>query len=171
MNRENQDLENARVKYTSVLSIKNSEGEIQWNRYNAILVANTIFVSLFSFAANSDGSAPILKIVVWVIPIFGIVLCFLWYIVTKRGFLWSTFWIKKANEIESQIKGKINPIQEGKELRDMIGPEATKKAAVAIIIIFIVLYVFMFLSNFLPLQRTNTFNKIDKQFRTIKIRP
>lgn len=144
------NLENARVKYSSVLSIKNSEGEIQWNRYNSILVANTIFFSLFTFASNSQNPTIALKIIIWVMPIFGIILCHLWLTVTERGFLWTAFWMKKANEIEKQISGTIDPVKEGKKMRDMIGSGITKKAASTIIKIFIFLYILMFLSNIVP---------------------
>lgn len=53
-----EDLENARIKYSSVLDLKNSEGEIQWNRYNAMLVVNTIFIGFIGFTYNKDFSFP-----------------------------------------------------------------------------------------------------------------
>ncbi|MFH0773549.1 MAG: hypothetical protein V1922_04540 [bacterium] len=151
---EQQDLENARVKYSSVLDTKNSEGEIQWNRYNAILVANTIFISLFTFAASNTKQTLILKATLWIMPILGIVLCILWHKMTERGFIWTNFWMQKANEIENQIDGQINPIQEGEKLRNTIGEQGmTKKAASWIIIIFILIYVLMMVGNILPLLR------------------
>lgn len=142
-----EDLENARIKYSSVLNIKNSEGEIQWNRYNAMLLANTIFITLISFSNNNSSRIFISKIMFWIMPILGLVLCHLWRQMTERGFMWGRFWMKKANEIENQIGGKINPIQEGKKLRDVIGAGVTRNASFMIIKIFALIYVLMIIDN------------------------
>ncbi len=32
---------------------------------------------------------------------------------TKRGFEWIDFWIKKANDLEGDLAGRINPVREG----------------------------------------------------------
>ncbi len=147
-----EDLENARIKYSSVLDLKNSEGEIQWNRYNAMLVVNTIFIGFIGFTYNKDFSFPwFFKIIFWLTPVLGLLLCHLWYKMTERGFMWSEFWMTKANEIENQINGKINPIKEGKKLRDIIGAGATKNASFIIINVFALIYVLMLINNILSL--------------------
>ena len=59
--------------------------------------------------------------------------------------------MQKANEIENQIDGAINPVQEGKKLRDTVGFGVTEKAALRIIYIFVLIYVLMFINNVLSL--------------------
>lgn len=46
-NKNENDIENARVKYASVIDLKNAEGEIQWSRYNAMLLVNTIIYWIY----------------------------------------------------------------------------------------------------------------------------
>ena len=147
------DVENARTKYSAALSLKNSEGEIQWNRYNAILLANTIIIGLFSFVLDNNLKLSfLLNIILWATPLFGIYLCFVWFRMTARGFMWTKFWMDKAHDIEDQIYGEINPVQEGKKVRDIIGQEYTKKASLSIIVIFILIYILIFINNVLILN-------------------
>lgn len=147
-----EELENTRIKYSSVLNLKNSEGEIQWNRYSAMLVVNTIFIGFIGFTYNKDFSFPwFFKIIFWLIPVLGLLLCHLWHKMTERGFMWSEFWMIKANKIEGQINGKINPIKEGEELRNILGKGVTKNASFMIIGIFAFIYILMFINNIISL--------------------
>lgn len=79
----------------------------------------------------------------------GLFICVSWYKMTKRGFLWTRFWIEKANRIEKQLKGKVNPIIEGKKLRDIVGSSGTtEKASCSVIFIFAAIYLLLFIFNF-----------------------
>ena len=44
LNMKKNELENIRVKYQVSITLKDSEGQIQWGRYNAMLVINTILI-------------------------------------------------------------------------------------------------------------------------------
>lgn len=150
--KKQQELENARIKYSSTIGLKCSEGEIQWNRYNAMLVANTIIIGLISFTFNRDFNFPVgFKVIFWLTPMLGLLLCKYWYQVTDRGFIWSHFWMKKANEIENQIEGQINPVQEGENLANNIGFGVTKTVSFRIIYIFAAIYALMLINNFIYL--------------------
>lgn len=146
------DLENARVKYSAVLSLKASEGDIQWSRYNAMLVVNTIIVGFIGFAYNREFDFPFFfNILFWFTPLLGLLLCYAWHQMTKRGFMWTKFWMDTAYRIEGQIDGDINPVQEGRELRDTIGEGVTKRASLRIINFFAVIYTLIFIFNLLYL--------------------
>lgn len=81
-------------------------------------------------------------------PILGLVLCYLWYQVTNRGFIWMTFWIIEARKIEEEeLKGRINPVIDGNDLKEKIGEGVTEKGSYAIIIIIAIIYVAILFSN------------------------
>lgn len=143
-----QDLEDARVKYTAAIALKCSEGEIQWNRYNAMLIVNTIFIGLIGFTFGKDiNISQIVRFIFWFTPIFGLLICESWYKMTERGFKWTQFWMEESNKIEQQFEGQIDPVQEGKSLRDLIGHGITKSASLRIINIFKLIYVLIFIGN------------------------
>lgn len=144
--KDTKDLENARVKYIAVLSLKASEGEIQWSRYNAMLVVNTIFIGFISFVYSKDFDFPLFfRIIFWMTSLLGIFLCHSWHKMTERGFKWTQFWMRKANELEGNIDGEINPVKEGKKLRDFIGAGITEKYSLIIIKIIALIYFFYFI--------------------------
>lgn len=139
MNKE--DLENTRLKYSAVLSMKASEGEIQWSRYNAMLVVNTIIIVLIGFEYGGEKTFPdFFHYLFQLIPFLGLLLCYAWQQMTSRGFRWTKFWMERAYDMEFQISGLINPVQEGRRLRDSIGEGVTKSMSLAIINIFATIY-------------------------------
>jgi hypothetical protein len=149
-NKNESDIENARVKYSSVIDLKNTEGQIQWSRYSAMLIANTIFIGFIGYKYSNGFCFPsIFNILFGLFPLLGLILCFSWYRMTRRGFMWTRFWMKKANELESEISGKVNPIIGGKELMEVTGGSGiTEKASVLVIYIFVVIYFLLLVFNF-----------------------
>lgn len=142
-----EDLANARLKYQSAINLKTSEGEIQWARYNCMLVVNGAFTGLI-FLTYSNSSVPVfLTILLSFVPILGLLLCYLWYNMTQRGFMWTNFWITEANRIEDQIDGEINPVQEGNDFRSNLAIGVTKNASLLIIKVFGVIYLVLLLIN------------------------
>lgn len=146
---KNDELENTRVKYQAALSLFTSEGQIQWSRYNAMLVVNTI---LFGLISLKDFTFPnVFQILFRFSPIFGLILCYSWHRMTVRGFVWMNHWISEANKLEKQLNGQLNPIQNGGELRLKVGTNVTKNASLLIIKIIALLYLFMTIVNVAPL--------------------
>ena len=128
-----------------------AESQIQWERYNAILVVNTIFLALIGFTFNSNSVVPI--VVKQILPPLGIILCWLWFQVTKRGFMWTKFWTDLARTIEEKNgeKNQINPFMEGlihKAKNETI--INTQIASYLIIYIFISIYTVIFINNIIP---------------------
>lgn len=147
---KNDELENARVKYQAALSLFTSEGQIQWSRYGAMLLVNTLLFGLIGLDKNIalSKSFPMLF---QSVPIFGLLLCYLWHRMTDRGFIWMNHWIHEANKLEGIIKGQSDPIQNGEELRLKIGGDVTRNAALLIIKIFILIYLLFTIINIGPL--------------------
>ncbi|MEK7533582.1 MAG: hypothetical protein AAB542_04065 [Patescibacteria group bacterium] len=158
---DKQNLENIRTKYSSALSLKASEGEIQWNRYNSMLVVNTIIIGFIGLIYSNDFSFPsFYKILFQLIPFLGLTLCSVWYHMTKRGFFWTSFWINEANKLERKIAGGVNPVINGKRERDRMGAGITKSFSLWIINIFAIVYFSIFLYNLLSLLFVVILSKI-----------
>ncbi len=131
--------DNIRVKYQAAITLKDSESQIQWSRYSAILVINTLLIGLIGLNDNEKNiiHTDFVELLQY-IPLIGIFICILWLITTWKGFKWSQFWIKKANEIENDLPGGINPIQEGAQKQSKY--LKTEYAAYLMISIFIAIY-------------------------------
>jgi len=135
-------------EYEACVSMRIAESQIQWERYNAMLVVNTIFIGLIGFTFSSDFNFPIL--VKQVLSPLGIVLCLLWFQMTKRGFMWTKFWTDLARTIEEEheIKNQINPFVEGlihKSRHETI--LKTANASYLVIFIFVSIYLIIFANN------------------------
>lgn len=148
----NREIETARTKCNAVLNLKASEGDIQW------IVVNTIIIGFISFTYNKDFNFPIFfRILFWLIPLFGFLFSIVWYKMTERGFMWTRFWIDKAWEIETQINGEVNPIQEGRDKMKEKGEGYTRTTSLSIIICFAVVYALIFFTNILSLHTSLIF--------------
>jgi len=134
------------ARYQGALDKSNSEGQIQWARFNAILVVNTIFLAIIGFTYNNN----FLPVSRQMLAVLGIVLCFLWFQMTKRGFMWIRFFTTKARKIE-EIENKkysVNPFMEGYEHKQMSDEIFnTRNASFIIIGIFTAIYFFILLSK------------------------
>ena len=130
-----------RIKYQAAIDLFIHEGQVQWNRYNAMLVVNT---ALFGLITLSKGLPPIL---IFLSPIFGLILCNYWKGMTMRGFTWMSHWIIEANKLEKHLGGPIDPVVNGEELGKKIGTGFTKNASLWIIKIFVFIYIIIFLYN------------------------
>ncbi|OGH10809.1 MAG: hypothetical protein A3B38_03860 [Candidatus Levybacteria bacterium RIFCSPLOWO2_01_FULL_36_13] len=99
--------------YGASVSMRISEAQIQWERFNAMLVINTIFIGLIGFSFGKDFIVP--TPIKEFLPLFGIFLCVLWFKVTRRGFMWTQFWTETARKIEEKDvdKNQIRPFNDG----------------------------------------------------------
>lgn len=141
----------SRSEYEACIDMRIAESQIQWERYNAMLVVNTIFIALMGFTFDPKFKVPIL--VEQILPPLGIVLCYLWIQMTKRGFMWVKFWTDLARTIEEKYgnKNQINPFSEG--LLHKIHNQTvvrTENASYFIIGIFITIYSMIFVNNLIP---------------------
>ena len=149
-------LEHTRVKYQTAMDSFHSEGQIQWSRYNAILVVNTVFFAFLTL--NKNFGLNYSQNLFYFLPIVGLFICILWHRMTDRGFIWMNHWIIEANNLEELLKGENNPVRNGDELRSKIGKNVTKNATLMIIKIFALLYLILAIINIVILiKRFNLF--------------
>jgi len=119
MTMQDNNLENARVGYQVAVNLWTYEGETLWSKFNAMLVANGIFlaaISLFMTASNR----PVFSILLpCVMSSVGIILCVFWFLLTKRGFEYHDYWVFSAREIERQyFKSLIQTVSRGERFAD-----------------------------------------------------
>lgn len=135
--------ENIRIKYQAALGLKVSESQIQWDRYNVILIVNTVLLGLIGLNYSGDYKElpTLFKNLLVYLPLIGIFICILWFLMTWRGFKWSHFWIAEANTLEKDLVGGINPIREGALKQGKL--LKTEYAAYAIIVVFLLMYVYI----------------------------
>lgn len=121
--------ENARVGYQVASNLLIYEGSTLWSKFNALLVANSIVLGAILFSTNVSGSLGVLSKVFSIgMPIFGFILCIMWFLLTKRSFNYYKYWILSTRELEEQ---HLNiPLQtisrggnfaDGKEVKTRIG--------------------------------------------------
>lgn len=136
--------ENIRIKYQEAIGLKNSEGEIQWHRFNAILIVNTILIGLIGL--NDNNSLVYLpQYFKQYLPVSGFVICTLWLLMTWKGFKWMDIWMKEANILEESLPGGSDPVKNGEKYKSIV--LKTSYAAYAIILIILIIYLVIFLNN------------------------
>lgn len=137
------------AKYNVAINKNTSESEIQWNRYNAMLLFNTILFTAIGFVYR-EGLVFSKTIVVY-LPIAGLASCLFWFAMTLRGFQWINYWIKSAQKIEEEHllerRGKISdldPISAGKEYKErIVGWPKTQLASYLLIAVIATLYLIL----------------------------
>lgn len=143
-NNEKLKIDRAIAKYTVAINKNNSESEVLWNRYNAMLVFNTILITAIGMSYQNDVNLPLLIRIF--LPLAGLIVCYLWYLVTSRGFTWINFWISTARKIEEKyLKDSLqeqNPILNGNDIRRKDKSSLrTEKASQILILIIVILYI------------------------------
>ena len=143
----------AKIKYQIAIEKNISESEIQWSRTNSMLVVNTILISAITLNFQKDSLIP--PVIIIFLCLTGIVNCYLWYVMNKRGFIWINHWIKSANSLERKyLKDKaleLNPILNGEELQKekklFLNSENTTNILIFIIFAIYILLIFTFYST------------------------
>lgn len=155
------------TKYQVAVNLFTSEGQIQWSRYSAILIINTILIGLIGL--NYDSSYKELpsffKDFLQFMPLIGILICALWFFMTWKGFRWIQFWIKEANRLEESLGDGINPIQEGALKQSKFF--RTEYAAYLVILIFLLIYLYISPFNNIWLPIVMSINLSTLQFSEI----
>ncbi len=142
--------DNQKSEYEISVNMRISESQIQWERFNAMLVINTILIGFIGFTYSTEFKIPIF-IQLFLSPM-GIVLSLLWMRMTNRGFMWTKFWTDEARIIEEKNKEQIiKPFKEGKihkETNEVL--VNTQLASKIIIYMFIVFYLLFFINKLFP---------------------
>ena len=90
-------LENARVGYEVAVNLWTYQGGLIWNRFNIMLTANSVIVSVIGILLSSDSDLTIFAVL---LPSVGLVLCAVWALLAARGFVYHKYWSSRARELE-----------------------------------------------------------------------
>ncbi len=147
---KNNITEKAIAKYQIAINKNISESEVQWNRYNAILVFNSILLTAIGLSYQNNINLPGLIVIFF--PVAGLINCCLWYSMTSRGFQWIENWISFARNIEKKylkdVDLTLNPVLNGNDYRkkDKSWLKTEAVAKILILIIAILYFIFLFYS-------------------------
>jgi hypothetical protein len=98
----------ARTAYQVAANLYMQENAITWSRFNIMLTANSIIIAATGVAA---GGAHPLYLLAATLPVAGCVLCFIWWKIMARGFVYHNMWRDSAYSIErSFFSDGLNPI-------------------------------------------------------------
>ncbi len=138
------------IKYQTSIDKNVTEGEILWNRYNAMLVFNSILIAAIGLTFQPTIKLP--PIITVFLPIAGLISCYLWFITSLRGFQWIHFWIASARKIEEEYltdeNEELNPIINALEHKsEIIGWPRVETASYFLIIIVGIIYILFLLKS------------------------
>jgi hypothetical protein len=102
--KEQAEKENARVGYQVAMNLWTFQGQINWNRFNVMLVANSVIVAVIGSMLSGGNPLPSLIIS---LAVLGFVLCIVWVLLTARGFGYLSYWFLCAVELEKQLGGDV----------------------------------------------------------------
>lgn len=89
---DEQKLENARIGYRVAVDLWIHQGQVTWQGFRGMLLANSLVLAGAAFFAGQRiGIAA---------PVLGIVLCAVWFVLVVRGFEVHEYRVKSAREIE-----------------------------------------------------------------------
>lgn len=155
-------LQNALVAYQVAIDLWAHAGEEVWDRFNVMLVANSIIIAVIGLAITGQRALPAITVL---LPLIGIVLCALWFVMMKRGFDYQVYFILSARELEEKyladpvsVLSRGAVFANGKAISlEVAGGSTThrmslwsrlmtaQRASYAVIIVFVVVYVAMLL--------------------------
>ncbi len=92
------EVEKAKIGYKTATSMIKILGQEIYSRFNAMLMANSIIIAVYGFIFSEKTNLPdFFKIL---LPIFGIVLCFLWFVFINNGIHRHRQYRKEAERLE-----------------------------------------------------------------------
>jgi len=97
-------LENARVGYEVAVTLWTYQGSLIWNRFNIMLTANSVIVSVIGILLASQSD---LTIFAALLPTVGLVLCAAWALLAARGFVYHEYWASRARELEEEYLSDV----------------------------------------------------------------
>ncbi len=113
----------ARTAYQVACTLYMQENTVTWNRFNAMVAANSFIVAASGFAttAAAGGSTPLKPLAV-ALPLAGCVLCVTWLLIMLRGFAYHDLWRDSALRLEQIFFPRANALRNAAELREKSKP-------------------------------------------------
>jgi hypothetical protein len=88
-----------RTGYEAAVQLWTYEGEQNWARFNVMLLANSVLIGALAILLTSPSSSSPLS---HIFAVAGIIVCIAWFLITKRGFDYQTYYVLSARELEEQ---------------------------------------------------------------------
>jgi hypothetical protein len=104
-------LENARIGYQAAISLMAIEGNLVWARYGLMLVAHTIILTATGLASNMPSPAKTVTLIG--LPLVGLALCLVWWLVNDIGFRYYFYCLFSARELEESYLDPIRTLSRG----------------------------------------------------------
>lgn len=155
--KERDEMEDARVGYQVAINLWTFQSSLNWNRFNAMLTANSIIIAVIGVLLENENRSLLLQIA----PIVGLILCFIWATLMSRGNDYHRYWIYKAGEIENRYFDSLNIVSgaESKEKKERkiryswlsrsVFGRSQNIAIYTVILVFAILYFITLLETFL----------------------
>jgi hypothetical protein len=135
----NEELENTRIGYRAAIDLWIAQGNQNWSRFNAMLVANSVIVAVIVQIVRDH---PFLDWRVQLaLPVVGLIVCWSWLAAVSRGMTYQDYYVARARDLESQL-GPVNVVQGG-HILPMAGcfaPFRTRTAMYTVVVLFVLLY-------------------------------
>jgi len=104
--------ENARVGYEAAIQMWYYYGEVLWQKYNALLVANSIVIAAIGFVSIGQDTFSALSLI---LPVLGLILCATWFLIAVRGVAYHMYFMHSAREIEEEyLANEVKSLARGK---------------------------------------------------------
>jgi hypothetical protein len=122
--------EKAWAGFQAAIALWIYQGQLNWNRFNVMLVANSLIIAIIGSVFSSQRPLPYLAIA---LALGGIGLCVAWVLLTARGFDYHRYWGLCAWELEEQhlsdvvtIVSRLDSFRNGGEVAFQIRQGETK---------------------------------------------
>ncbi len=101
-------LQNTRAGYKAALDLWTIQGNQSWTRFNALLVANSVFLAAVGWLITRQTAIPPVAL-----SVLGVVLCVLWFLLLVRGIEYQEYWVRAVRELEQRLEG-VDIVNRGK---------------------------------------------------------
>jgi len=91
--------ENALVGYQMAIELWTNQGVQGWARFNGMLVVNSIIIAVIGLTITSQRQLTVLT---FLLPLLGLLLCGIWFVLGRREAQYSDYYIHAARELEEK---------------------------------------------------------------------
>ena len=134
--------------YNTILTVANLEATIVWQRYNSILVANSVILAVVNTSTLENHQE-----VKAALEAIGLLLCAFWGALTEEGWrFWTTYSTMAARFRWPRIDDEVN-VFEVMYSRFARGGQTIRIGAVAIILLFVAIYLVLFASTLMTIRK------------------
>jgi hypothetical protein len=116
---EKEKNQNARTAYQAAANLYMQENSVTWARFNALVATNGIIVTSIGITIRDIGGDNAGKpfLLALFLPLFGLLLCFIWSVIMRRGFAYLDVWRDAAYQIERRfLREQTEALLKGDEL-------------------------------------------------------